>query len=843
MSSKKPESSSELNQARDEPEDSTLEEVSALNLELERRLKIQTIALRESEERFRMLFEETSDACFLLDTDSRFIDGNMAVEKLTGYRCEELKGQSVFECGIFPPAAREIAVKRMDKLRKGETLTPIEYNLLHSDGTALIVEVTAVPLVVNGKPVYMCSARDRTQHKIVEKTQRESEERFRRIFDEVPDGILLADPETRKFRMASKAICTLLGYSEKEVIEIGSEGIHPAEDLPYVIESFEKQARGEVDEVYDIPFLRSNGEVFYADMKAFRIVLDGKQYLIGHVRDITERQRLRKALEKRVLALTQPLDGIGSVSFEDLFNFEDIQRIQDEFARATGVASLITHPDGSPITKPSNFTDFCSKIIRGTEKGCANCMKSDAQIGVQHEPEGPNIQVCLSAGLWDAGATIEVGGRHIANWLVGQVRDENQTDEQVCAYAREIGADEQAILEAFHRVPTMSRKHFEEIAQALFTLAKQLSTSAYQNMQQARFIAAQKKAEQAQKESEEKYRLVFESESDAIIIFDAKSRRFIDVNNAAVELYGHSREEFLDLTHREISVEPDVADRAIPEVLAGKSIGMLKSRHRKKDGSVFPVEITPCSFSWKGRPVVCGVVRDISQRVAREEEINLNREELRHLASELSLAGQHERQQITAQLHDGVSQFLSSSYIQLGALKETALPEETIKSLDKISNILHESLQQIRALTFDLSCPMLTELGLASALEELCSSMTGKHTTRFEFSGETKLLPLPFDRKVVLFRSVRELLTNVMRHSDAKSAQVALKRVNGNVRISVKDDGQGFDASLAGKGFSPSGGFGLFSIRENIQHNGGSLEIESTPGEGTEVVVSAPLEA
>jgi PAS domain S-box-containing protein len=677
---------------------------------------------------------------------------------------------------------------------------------------------------------------------LAEKIQRESEERFRRIFDEVPDGILLADPVTRKFRMASNAICTRLGYSEEQVLSIGSEGIHPAEGLAYAMESFDKQARGEEDEVYDIPFLCSNGEIFYADMKAFQIRLDGKQYLMGHVRDVSERRRLRQALEKRVLALTQPLDGDVSVSFEDLFNIEDIQRMQDEFSHATGVAAIITRPDGVPITEPSNFTDFCSLIVRKSEKGNANCQKSDAQIR-RHHTDGTVIHACLSAGLWDAGASIEVGGRHIANWLVGQVRDETQTDEQVRAYAREIGADEEALLEAFARVPVMPRKQFEEIAQAVFTLANQLSTSAYQNVQQARFIAAQKKAEQALSESEEKYRLVFESESDAIMIFDAESLQFVDVNNAAVVLYGYSLKEFLALKQGAITAEPDRAERIIQAKLSGQVPTTVVSQHRKKDGSVFPVEITPSAFYWKGRPVICGVIRDISQRVAREEEINLNRGELRHLASELSLARQRERQQIAAQLHDGVSQFLSSSYMQLGALKETALSEETIQSIDKISSILHESLQQIRTLTFELSCPMLSEQGLASALEELCASMTGTHTTRFEFRGESQILPIQFDRKVVLFRSVRELLNNIMKHSDARHALVTLKQENGNVRISVKDDGQGFDASLAGKGFSSSGGFGLFSIRENIQHNGGSMEIESMPGEGTEIILLAPLTA
>jgi signal transduction histidine kinase len=101
----------------------------------------------------------------------------------------------------------------------------------------------------------------------------------------------------------------------------------------------------------------------------------------------------------------------------------------------------------------------------------------------------------MSGGLWDAGAAISVGGRHVANWLIGQVRDETQTEDKIRAYAREIGTDETTMVEAFYEVPAMSYEQFKKVAQALFTLANQLSSIAYQNVQQARFITDLKRAE------------------------------------------------------------------------------------------------------------------------------------------------------------------------------------------------------------------------------------------------------------------------------------------------------------------------------------------------------------
>ncbi len=120
----------------------------------------------------------------------------------------------------------------------------------------------------------------------------------------------------------------------------------------------------------------------------------------------------------------------AGIRFTDLFNLDEIQRLQDLFSDATGVASIITHPDGTPITKPSNFCRLCKDIIRNTELGRLNCYQSDAILG-RLSSSGPVVQPCLSSGLWDAGASITVNGKHIANWLIGQVRNEELDESRL----------------------------------------------------------------------------------------------------------------------------------------------------------------------------------------------------------------------------------------------------------------------------------------------------------------------------------------------------------------------------------------------------------------------------
>ncbi|MCX6277289.1 MAG: PocR ligand-binding domain-containing protein [Bacteroidetes bacterium] len=194
----------------------------------------------------------------------------------------------------------------------------------------------------------------------------------------------------------------------------------------------------------------------------------------------------------------------SDIQFSDLFDLKDIQHIQDLFSNATGVASIITHPDGAPITHPSNFCRLCNDIIRKTEKGLANCYRSDAILG-RLSISDATVQPCMSGGLYDAGASITVGGKHIANWLIGQVRNENIEVQQMIEYAGEIGANREAFMKALAEVPVMSLDQFTKVSKMLFAFAKELSEKAYSNLQLKKQIAERDKATAMLKESEENF--------------------------------------------------------------------------------------------------------------------------------------------------------------------------------------------------------------------------------------------------------------------------------------------------------------------------------------------------
>jgi signal transduction histidine kinase len=182
--------------------------------------------------------------------------------------------------------------------------------------------------------------------------------------------------------------------------------------------------------------------------------------------------------------------------------------------------------------------------------------------------------------------------------------------------------------------------------------------------------------------------------------------------------------------------------------------------------------------------------------------------------------------------------------VRLGELRDEPATVDA-RALEEVRQQVESAIQASRSLTFELSSALLYELGLEAALGSLAERYDHRHGLRVDF--EAKVQPrssihsaVVEDTAVILYRAVRELLRNVVKHAGAKSARVSLERDGNRVRITVEDDGAGFDAARAGESRGEDGGFGLFSLRQQLASMGGRLEVCSTAGEGSRVVVVAP---
>lgn len=225
------------------------------------------------------------------------------------------------------------------------------------------------------------------------------------------------------------------------------------------------------------------------------------------------------------------------------------------------------------------------------------------------------------------------------------------------------------------------------------------------------------------------------------------------------------------------------------------------------------------------------------ERRLAEEELHSYQEQLRSMASRLSLTEEQERRQIATALHDQVGQALAMLKIKLAALRKQATDTDIAESLDTALGLCNQAIGFTRTLTFELSPPVLYQLGLEAAVEWLVEKHQEMHEIEVEFTKDEQPKPLSDDIRLFLFQAVRELLVNAAKHSAARRVRVSIQREGSNIRIQVEDNGDGFDCGNV----KNAEGFGLFSIRERLNSVGGGLLVESIPGEGTRVTVVAPL--
>jgi signal transduction histidine kinase/sensor domain CHASE-containing protein len=230
---------------------------------------------------------------------------------------------------------------------------------------------------------------------------------------------------------------------------------------------------------------------------------------------------------------------------------------------------------------------------------------------------------------------------------------------------------------------------------------------------------------------------------------------------------------------------------------------------------------------------------EILERKKLQERMEKYQDRLRTLSSELLSIEERERSQIAQDLHDGIGQALSVSRMQLDCLVEEVKDPDILEQLNKTISILTQTLKDTRTLTFELSPPILYELGLVPALEWLTEQLEEQH----RLSVELDIEEVPSDTSrpcmTLIFRTIRELLINVARHAGIDRAKVDIK-INGDIlKIKVIDWGRGFPREQLDHDFrKEEGGFGLFSIQERVKNIGGTFSIDSTLGRGTIVSIT-----
>ncbi|MFZ5447247.1 MAG: PAS domain S-box protein [Thermodesulfobacteriota bacterium] len=350
---------------------------------------------------------------------------------------------------------------------------------------------------------------------------------------------------------------------------------------------------------------------------------------------------------------------------------------------------------------------------------------------------------------------------------------------------------------------------------------------------------------EALRDSEARFRTVFECAPFGIALTDLDGR-LLEISPALDRMLGYSRDEFHNMTLAKFS-HPDDAESCrnlFRELAQGRRRSFEKeNRYLRKDGRLVwgRLTVSVVRSLLEQSQFAVAIVEDINERKKSEEEIRAYQAQLRALASEISLVEERERRRLATDLHDHIGQNLALAQIKLGELKEWAEGTTMSASMDEVRLLVEQAIKSSRELTFELSPPILYDLGFESAVEWFGDYLQDHYGLQAVVQQDDQYKPMGNETMVLLFQMVRELMLNAAKHARARRVEVSIRRDGDNLLIDVTDDGVGFNHQQLPASREKPRSFGLFSVRERIECIGGSLQIDSRPTGGTKVSLTVPV--
>lgn len=348
-------------------------------------------------------------------------------------------------------------------------------------------------------------------------------------------------------------------------------------------------------------------------------------------------------------------------------------------------------------------------------------------------------------------------------------------------------------------------------------------------------ITPRKAAEEALQQSHGQLQAIYDGLLDGLLVADIASMRFVAANTSLLRMLGYCEEELLRLTVHDLHPPEDVPrELARFQAAAEERLTALEKRRiRRKDGSFFFADMRGSRILFNGRPALIAVIRDISERIAAEQAVEQERQVLRNLLA----ACDRDRQWISYEIHDGLTQQLTGALMQFQSYVAFSGTDGSKGStaFQRGMELLHASLAEARRLISGIRPPLLDDAGVVPALENLVLELNRQGGPQVEFFQAVtfgRLLPVLENS---IYRIVHECLTNACRHSQSDRVQLELGEDPEHVTIQVQDGGVGFDPQEVGPHC-----FGLEGVRERARLLGGAFTLETRPGQGTVVAVRLP---
>ncbi|MBL0103019.1 MAG: PAS domain S-box protein [Bacteroidetes bacterium] len=354
-------------------------------------------------------------------------------------------------------------------------------------------------------------------------------------------------------------------------------------------------------------------------------------------------------------------------------------------------------------------------------------------------------------------------------------------------------------------------------------------------------ISERKKNEFALQENEKKYRLLFENNPIPMWVLDINTRLIIDVNEAAIQNYGYTREEFIGKSAFELRDENE-RHRFNKIMKPGDSENSSTGHwlHKRKDGSTIVVEIMAYTLFYDNRPCRLILANDVTEKIKAQHEIESSRDQLRQLSGYLEKVREEERTTIAREIHDELGQQLTGLKIDLSwfAKRIDQTDRQKTQKVAEMMSLIDETVKTVRKIASELRPGILDDLGLIAALDWQSKEFEKRTGVICRFNHDFSDKSFDKNTATGIFRIYQEALTNVARHAGATEVESFLTLIDQDcIEFTIIDNGKGM-----GNDLSPKKTLGLIGMKERALMMRGSLHIDSHEGKGTKINLKVPIE-
>ncbi len=647
------------------------------------------------------------------------------------------------------------------------------------------------------------------EFKSVERALEYSEARYQLLVRHSSDGVFLFNPGTLRILEANTSFLQMMGYTEKEITGISLTDVIAmkkkdiVENIRHVLKHTESVSGLR-------QYRRKDGSLTDVEITSSLIRYKGDQFIMVNVRDVTERLRAQHELESQARILREQAEIIDIA--------EDAIMVRDMKDR------LIFWNRGA-----ENRFGFSKKEAIGSS--ISRLLRT-----VHPEPLAEIRKSFFEYGKW-----------------AGELVHQTKTGKQVIVESKwKLRTDKKGrpltILQIDNDITqrklaeNILQKSKEELERRVVERTSELLKA---NSRLVQELKRRQQVEEMLRRGAERYKNLFENSPMGIYRTNPDGK-ILMANPTLIRMMGYSSfDEFYAVRSLKKSCEPTYLGKKIKDRLEreGRVRGLEAKWKIGRNGSVMYVrENARAIRDADGKTLYYeGTVEDISERKKAQERIDQHQMQLRSLASELTLAEERERRRISNLLHDHIGQIHATAKMKLGLIHSTIEDSAIQEEINQIRELIGQAIHYGRTLTFELSPPILYDLGLEAAVEWLAEQVEEQNAIKRNFETDGLPKPISDEIRVLLFTAVRELLVNVVKHSGARHVKVSMRRLDDNISIHVADDGGGFNASKKSYHLAEARGYGLFSIRERLHSLGGHMDVRSQIGRGTRIILQAPL--